>query len=192
MADRAPGATSGRGSRARCWHRPSSQFTGPRAEAIRLRFADGNFRSDVYITLQRGWAGPRIEAYSGVAGAPTRLRVVPAVTGSLPFARSSDSGNAPPQPPRSFVGMAPWVHLYTPGGAHIIVLVPRTVDSFQGVDDTLGYGGDPRISAEFFAPDYTSVQLDLPTTAAAADARRDEAGRESLMDSRGIRELVSR
>lgn len=169
----------------------------PERAVLRARLAtSGTTRVDCYLTLQRGWPGPRIECYaaSPSAAAVPSLYVGAPPAGALTYTRSTGSGTITTATDHGpWTGLDPWAHLTPISGMHLVASVTREADRLLGVSDTGLYGGTARTVAEIRgqADGYVSANLELVASTGAV-ARRALAGQESLIDARQVRELVSR
>lgn len=166
------------------------EATSERA-VVHLRMANsagGMF--DAFITLQRGWFGPRVELYGDGA-----VRVVPFNAGNISWVRSAGSGTLiDGTAAGTWADQSPWLHLgQATGNNDIIVTVPREPYALTGANDAQAYTGAARVSAQITANGggYTSVTAEYATKTEAM-ARRAVAGQESLYDSRVVRELIAR
>lgn len=172
--------------------------------AIFHKFSSGA-RCVVYITLQRGWTGPRFEAYAtwgsggtGFPGTGVAVRIVPVEPGSTDLGRSSgtaaivsgtDYGD--------FAGLEPWAYLLgeDPNLALHLAVLQEDV-KLIGRSDTAAYGATRKgvslaIPATPTIPGYVSATLGIgPRASAAADA--ETLGRHNLMDCRAVPLLVER
>lgn len=142
----------------------------------------------VYVTLQRGWKGPRVEMY-GAAADTLRLRIRSVVAGATKLGRSSGTvtiGSGTSY--GNFSAIDPWIYIRPDllGDQPTICVAPvrasvamtgRTVNS--GVDwDNTGY-----VSATFDGGATAST--------AAAQTRASKLGETNLVDARVVPALVS-
>lgn len=170
----------------------------PERTVVRLGLAtSGVTRGDCYVSLQRGWRGPRVECY---AATPTGL-VAPSLivsttaTAADPFVRSTGGGTITAGTDHgTWAGLEPWLHLAPALGLHLVLTAAREADRLLGVSGTQLYGGAARTAAEIRgqADGYVGATIEPAATSAVATARRGLAGQESLIDCRQVRELVSR
>jgi hypothetical protein len=147
-------------------------------------------RVQTYVTLQRGWLGPRIETYhqntSGV-GVATSIGVHSKSTGDSTLQRSSGtvaivSGTSI----GTFVGLQPWAVLLGPGtdtAVHLSVL-----------DDAINLRGSILASREGVLLEATGYVAVMITTGARATGSSDAAASAAinLYDQQAVPELVAR
>lgn len=83
-------------------------------------------RCETFITLRRGWEGPRVECYLRQAGggARCRLRVLPAVTGAgtVQFSDTSPAAITDDTSYGAFTSREPWASIAPPSGPGVFVL----------------------------------------------------------------------
>lgn len=128
--------------------------------------ADSTARLDTYITLQRGWTGPRIESYCNIAGVGTpgcQVRWTPNSTGNYVEANLTSAtpifagGDAlfgwasSPGPTYQEVG-EPWVDLIPAAGGQMVTLtsIQRGARG-PNYEDNAAYGSTNRQSASVCA-----------------------------------------
>lgn len=148
-------------------------------------------RVQIFVTLQRGWTGPRFECYTySTTGAGTAtLSIYAKSTGNSTFQKSTGGAVAITTGGAlgTFTGLEPWGLLLGPGtdlGVHIavlqqaITLTGATLSSREGVTFASTSG-------------YVSMWLGIgPRATAAGDAANH--GLYGLTDARQVPELVAR
>lgn len=148
-------------------------------------------RGEMYVTLQRGWSGPRVEQYAvNAAGSATaHINVYAKSSGDATYQRSTGSATAIVSGTSigTFSGLAPWVALVGPGtdrGVSLAVL--QAAVNLRGAI----LSGREGLTFES-ATSYASVTVGLGARAtAAADAAA--LGALNLTDAQAIPELVGR
>lgn len=147
-------------------------------------------RHEVFISLQRGWTGPRFEAYADAIGATgtAQLTVYAKSTGDSTAQR--DSGGAVAITNGATVGGSfnnkPWVLLLGPGTDRAVhVAVIQTTPTLTGALMS------SREGITFANNDYVSVWVGLGARATGvADATAH--GQRGLIEARVVPELVAR
>lgn len=160
---------------------------------------DTSYRCDAYLTLQRGWRGPRVELYPTRA-APAKpgvfMRLAPATSGATELGRSSGtvatiaSGTGY----GDFTAIEPWAYLLgaAPNLAlHLAVLQEEA--ALTGRNDTGMYGA-AKSGVSIASPagaGYLSATLAAGARGDAADDAQN-LGRTNLVDARPRPLLVER
>lgn len=152
--------------------------------------SSGTLRHEIFITLQRGWTGPRVECYSDIAGGSTtaQFTVYSKSTGTSTVQRSSGtttitSGGAV----GTFSGLQPWALLLGPGTDGAIWLAAVQAAALTLTGAIMNSRGGVTASAA----DYASLWLGIgPRASGVADATAH--GQRGLIDSRVVPELVAR
>jgi hypothetical protein len=159
-------------------------------------------RCEVYLTLQRGWKGPRVEAYaisSNGTKPGVEIRIQPATAGDTTLGRSSgtdaiadttDYGN--------FSALAPYAYLLPQSpNLGIYIAVCRTAVKLRGTTDSTAYGA-ARTGIGVWGPDgtaaaegYASAEIALDTQTGASTIATDH-GKACLYDARAVPVLVQR
>lgn len=167
------------------------EWTTERAVLLITGQDSGPKRMAMYVTLQRGWTGPRVEIYvvdSAGAGAANSIGVVAKSTGDSTYQRSNVGATAIVSGTSigTFAALQPWALLLGPGtdrAVHLAVL-----------EDTVNMRGTILSSREgllFEATGYVSVQVGTgPRASGVADATA--AAQMHLYDQRAVPELVTR
>lgn len=128
--------------------------------------SESTARLDTYITLQRGWTGPRIESYCNIIGTTTpgcQVKWTPATEGNMIEANlvgshpiyASDDALFPwassPGPTYQEVG-EPWVELIPTAGGQLVTLTSIQQGARgPNTSDNAAYGGSNRQSAAIAA-----------------------------------------
>lgn len=148
-------------------------------------------RCELYVTLQRGWLGPRLQMYGNraIGGTSVTLNVYAKSAGDATYQRSTGGATAIVDGTSigTFSGLAPWVALLGPGTDRGISLaVLQTAVNLRG-RITSGREG----LAFESATNYVSVTIGLgPRASVAGDAA--QLGAMNLIDARTVPELVAR
>jgi hypothetical protein len=148
-------------------------------------------RGELYVTLQRGWTGPRLELYGrNAAGTATvSLNLYAKTSGDATWQRSNagPTGIVVATSIGTFAGIEPWVALVGPGtdlGVSLAVL--QAAVNLRGAS----LSGREGLAFESTTP-YVSVAVAVGLRASAAtDA--DVFGGQHLTDAQQIPELVAR
>lgn len=167
------------------------EWTTERAVMRLTSLLAAGVRGETYITLQRGWTGPRTELYArnAAGSALATLNVYAKSTGDATWQRSNAGPTAIVSGTSigTFAGIEPWVALVGPGtdrAVHLAVL--------QASVTARGAINASREGVAFeSATSYVSVGIALGARAtAAADA--DLFGGQHLTEASTISELVAR
>lgn len=159
---------------------------------LNIRLQLGVVRVDLFVALQRGWTGPRVEAYATdtVAKAPAvvKFRVVRAAADAVTVTRSGAASDG------AWTGRAPWALIKPAAGSAIVAAVSREADTLtRAATDTAAYGGAARPGPEITGPADGWLGVSLSLAASTADATLAGLyGAWALMAARQTRELVSR
>jgi hypothetical protein len=151
----------------------------------------GNARGELYITLQRGWTGPRFELYVRNAGGTgtASLNVYVASIGEATWQRSNagPTGITATASIGTFAAISPWVALVGPGAdLGVALAVVQEAVNLRGAI----LSGREGLAFESSTP-YVSVGTAVgPRASAAFDA--DTFGRQHMIDAQQIPELVAR
>lgn len=151
----------------------------------------GNARGELYITLQRGWTGPRFELYVRNAGGTgiASLNVYAAGIGEATWQRSDagPTGITATVSIGTFAAINPWVALVGPGADPGVALaVLQEAVNLRGMI----LSGREGLAFES-TTSYVSVGMAVgPRASAAFDA--DTFGRQHMIDAQQIPELVAR
>jgi hypothetical protein len=169
----------------------------PERAVVKVRLQlNASLRCTIYLTLQRGWPGPRIEVYSRasvVAQPPVSLRVTTIATvaaqlgletGAVAITDGTNYGD--------FAGLAPWVYMATADpDATLPILMAVVQESVTLVGHSAGAYGDARSTVELTDDSgYVSATF---ASAARGDTAGDAAvhGQTNLMDCRAVPTLVA-
>ena len=137
---------------------------------------DAGSMETVYVTLQRGWSGPRFEIYPAASGAVrgAAINVVTTTTGGT----------------SSRVGVWTWA---VPGSAYLVVgATLQAAASTPDITDSTAYGvAKQGISTTVDGQGYVSLQLGFYALGTAA-ASMAALGQAALMDCREVPVLVPR
>lgn len=179
------------------------EWTPERAVIGAILSDGGADRCALYITLQRGWTGPRFEAYAtwAAAGKPgVALRVVPMMAGNTVFGRSGGTGGTIVNGTDygDFTGLEPWFYLQ-PQSPNLGLLGAVLQESAKviGCFDSTAYGVSRR-GVELLAPygetpaGYLSVTLGIGPNGGAEATEAQNLGRTNLIDARAVPLLVER
>lgn len=194
------------------WHNSDDQYTllhpfvkewTPERAVVggAFRPPDSTARCEVYLTLQRGWAGPRVEIYAAGIDPPdaakedVALRLAPALLGLSTLGRSSGTSTLTNGTSYGdFSTLEPWAYVLGPDpnlALHLAVLQEGA--AIDGRDDSAMYGA-VRHGLSLASPagdGYLSATLGVgPRATAAADA--ETLGRTNLIDARAVPMLVER
>lgn len=148
-------------------------------------------RGELYVTLQRGWTGPRFELYArnSAGTATTSLNVYAKSTGEATWQRSNagPTGIVSATSIGTFAVIEPWVALVGPGtDLGVALAVVQEAVNLRGAILSSREG----LAFESTTP-YVSVAMAIgPRASAATDA--DTFGGLHLMDSQQVPELVTR
>jgi hypothetical protein len=174
-------------------HASLAEWTPERAVVKAILAIDAVNRFEVYITLQRGWRGPRIEVYGSwnSAGKPgVAVRITPSVanmtnigasTGGLAWSNNTDFG--------PFGPIEPWMYLLPPAASAIDIAVLQGAVRAICRSGTAAYGAarnSVSFSAQYgsTAAGYVSVTLALGATRTTVAGDAQELGRLNLIDCR--------
>lgn len=164
-------------------------------------------RADIYISLRRGWQGPRFEIYaerypgqSGKAG--VALRIAPLDTGTQTIARSDTSWTSSGTFTGfrdDFVAVENWLKLTGPS-ISMAAAVLREGVRLYGRDDTTSFASGTHKSAELEAQFGTALAgyLSMHTAISAANTSNagltgsQDLGKAALYVARSIPALVAR
>ncbi len=153
--------------------------------------ATGTPRFDMFIALQRGWTGPRIENYAANQAGSSQAAAIGVYTksaGDATIQRSTGGATAIASGTSigAFTGLQPWAVLLGPGtdlAVHLAV-----------VQEAVNLRGSVLSSREgvlLEANNYVSVTLGIGARASAvADAT--SLGQRNLIDARAVPECVAR
>lgn len=168
------------------------EWTADRAVLLMNSSLSAGVRGELYLTLQRGWTGPRAELYArDAAGAATAtLNVYAKTSGAGTWQRSSAGPTAISAGVSvgTFAAIEPWVALLGPGTDRgVAVAMMAEAVNLRGAAVLAGRPG-----LAFESPiRYVSVAVGLgPRASAAADAQT--FGRQALYDCQQVPELVAR
>lgn len=153
----------------------------------------------VYVTLQRGWRGPRIEVYAprsvGAAAEAARIRVVGSTTDSDLY---TSSGNAPITDGAAFGDFTTrenWAYMRRSTTDATIMAVLQDTLTLTGRTDATAYGGGTRDALDFHIPGgsdgYVSVRFSAWNATGLA-TQAQQVGQKHLIDARSLPELVAR
>lgn len=148
-------------------------------------------RGEMYITLQKGWTGPRFELYgrNAAGNATTSINVYAKSTGDATWQRSNagPTGIVSGTSVGTFSGIEPWVALVGPGtDLGVALAVQQTAVNMRGAILSSREGLAFESSTQ-----YVSVAVAIgPRASAATDA--DTFGGQHLTDSQQVPELVAR
>lgn len=147
-------------------------------------------RVTTYVTLQRGWTGPRVETYqqdTTGAGVATSIGVFAKTAGTGTFLRSSGTVTIVNGTNHgTWTGLAPWGLLLGPGTDRAVWLA-----MLQQAVTATGALLSSRPGLTLSATGYVSVHIgDGPRATGGADAAT--AAQVQLYDQRAIPELVAR
>jgi hypothetical protein len=176
------------------------EWTPERAVVKAVLQMDVNNRCEVYLTLQRGWPGPRIEAYASwsSAGRPgVAVRISPVTAGDpqigssvggLAWVNNNDYG--------PFGPIEPWFYVVPPAASSIRVAVLQGTVRAIARSGTAAYGAT-RNGISFVCPvssnlGYVSVTLGLGPTQVSLAADAQDLARRNLVDCRQIAGIVPR
>lgn len=189
------------GQRYSVLRRPFVAEWTPERAVIGAIFAlpDPSVRCCVYLTLQRGWTGPRVELYPAwhpVTPKPgVIMRLVPAAAGTTELGLSSGPATITDDADYgTFAALEPWAYLLgqSPNpGLHVAVLQEEA--SLTGRTDSIMYG-EPRDGVSLASPaavDYLSATLGIGARADVADDA-ETLGSTNLLDCRAVPMLVER
>lgn len=160
----------------------------PERAVLALAFDDRD--TMIYVTLQRGWLGPRVEAYnqSGVS-TTMRFRVRSSESGAVTLGRSSGTATiAAGTSYGNFSAIEPWVYLRPQTGAAPPSLWAAVLQESVALTGRTGNSG-----VDFANADYLSVTFGGGATAllAAAESAADALGQTNLIESHAAPDLVS-
>lgn len=158
-------------------------------------------RVDLYITLQRGWTGPRVEAYASwaSAGKPgVAIRLVPFTSGATTLGREAGTvaiSNGTTHL-SSFATWAPWLYLLAPApnlALHAAVLAELV--KLIGRASSAEYGSS-RNGISITAQDATAIEGYISATLGVGARGSETAdatllGETNLYATQAIPELVS-
>jgi hypothetical protein len=164
------------------------EWTTERAVVCITSLLAAGVRGELYVTLQRGWTGPRLELYA--AGAATvSLNVYAKTAGDATYQRSSGAATAIVAATSigTFAGLEPWVALVGPGTDLGVSLA--TIREAVNLRGAMASG---REGLAFESPTpYVSIAIAVgPRASAATDA--DAFGGQHLTDAQQIPDLVAR
>ncbi|MEJ7784754.1 MAG: hypothetical protein WKF96_08125, partial [Solirubrobacteraceae bacterium] len=171
------------------WGAAVVEWTPERGVLILTARADSGTRAQMFVTLQRGWSGPRVDYYlASVSG--TRLADVAVYArsaGDATLQRSSGTvAIVTGASLGTFAALAPWALLLGPGtdrAIHLAVL--------QAGLELIGSTFNSREGVIARADSYVSLWVGLGDRATgAADAAAH--GERGLYDCRSVPELVGR
>lgn len=168
------------------------EWTQERAVVRVTSLLSAGVRGELYVTLQRGWTGPRLELYgrNAAGNATVSLNVYSKSTGTSTWQRS----NAGPTSivagtsVGTFSSIEPWVALVGPGtDLGVALAVQQTAVNLRGAVALASRNG---LAFESSTP-YVSVHIAVgPRATAATDA--DTFGGQALVDAMQIPELLAR
>lgn len=166
------------------------EWTTERAVICMTSTLSAGVRGQLYLTLQRGWSGPRAELYAtnSAGNATANLDVYARSTGDGTYQRSSGAAGALVGGVSigTFAGLEPWVALLGPGTDRGVALaVLQSAVNLRAL--SVGREG-----LRFESPtSYVSVTIGLGDRATAAtDAA--QLGAANLTDARTVPEIVAR
>lgn len=166
------------------------EWTTERAVLLITSTVSTNQRVAIYVTLQRGWPGPRVETYhqdSAGAGVATTIAVHAKSTGDSTLQRSSGtSAIVSGTSIGTFVGLANWALLLGPGTDRAVHLAVT--------DDDINLRGAILASREGVALEATGYVAAQIGTGPRASGATDAAyfGQVHLYDQSAIPELIAR
>lgn len=167
------------------------EWTTERAVVRITSLLAAGVRGELYVSLQRGWTGPRLEIYgrNAAGNATVSLNVYSKSTGDSTRTRS-DAGPSAIVSGTSigtFAGIEPWVALIGPGtDLGVSLAVMQTAVNLRGAILSSREG----LAFESATP-YVSVAMAIgPRATAATDA--DVFGGQVLTDCQQVPELVAR
>lgn len=168
------------------------EWTSDRAVLLVTSLLSAGVRGELFVSLQRGWSGPRAELYaSNAAGTATAtLNVYAKTAGAATWQRSSAGPTAISAGVSvgSFAAIEPWVALLGPGTDRgVAVAVAQEAVNMAGAATLASRNG-----LAFESPtSYSSVVVGLGARASVvADA--DALGGLHLTDCQQVPELVAR
>lgn len=168
------------------------EWTTERAVLLVTSLLSAGVRGEMYVTLQRGWSGPRAELYArNAAGSATAtLNVHAKTSGAATWQRSSAGPTAITAGVSvgTFAAIEPWAALVGPGTDRgVAVVVMQEAVNMRGAPTLAGRNG-----LAFESPTlYSSVTLGLGARATAAtDA--DALGGLALTDCQQVPDVVAR
>ncbi len=170
----------------------------PERAVLTLTGAATAGRAQIFVTLQRGWSGPRVECYiDNISGtAVASLSVFAKSVGDATLQRSDGTfAITTGTNLGAFTGLQPWALLLGPGtdrAVHVsvvsemVVLAGAALSGREGVTASGSAAPSPPDSGR-----YVSLWIGLgPRATGAADATAH--GQRGLTDARAVPELVAR
>jgi hypothetical protein len=167
------------------------EWTSERAVICITSTLSAGTRGELYITLQRGWSGPRVELYAtnAAGNATASLNVHARTSGDSTYQRSTGGATAIVSGTSigTFTGLAPWVTLVGPGTDRGVALaVLQQALNLRGAI----LSGREGLAFES-STGYVSVTIGLGARASAAtDA--GVLGALNLTDARAVPDVVAR
>jgi hypothetical protein len=149
-------------------------------------------RGEMYVSLQRGWSGPRVELYArnAAGSALATVNVYAKTAGTATWQRSSAGPTSivAGTSVGTFAGISPWTALLGPGTDRGVALA--VLQSGLNVRGAVALAGRSGLAFES-AMSYASVGIALgPRASVVADATA--FGGQHLTDSQQVPELVAR